>query len=79
MMMRGRGALAMSVTCDLCGRPVDPDASSTYRWTEGWTQRRRQGGANAVRLPEFLEAWAHATCVDAEARKVNARQGGLFG
>jgi hypothetical protein len=62
-----------------CGRPVDPDARSTYRSISGWEGKRLKGGANAIALREETGRFAHLHCVQRETsnRKRNIPPGQL--
>lgn len=63
------------IRCELgCGDPIDPDGSRVCQWTSGWAEKRKQGGANAIRLPVREQRFAHLDCVEDEARGKSVRQ-----
>lgn len=67
--------------CELCHKPIDSRKlaadENVYRKATGWTRRRAQGGANAIRLAVYHEEFAHKTCVELTASGV-MNQGGMF-
>lgn len=50
---------------------------SFYFRVEGWTRKRAQGGANAVRLPTYPQEFAHKMCVEYPP-KLNREQQSLM-
>lgn len=66
-----------SVPCHFCGKLVHTDYEGCYRLTTGWAPKRAQGGANAIRLAEPSDKWAHGRCVELEARGIGVNQGAM--
>ena len=63
--------------CYYCKQELDSEALGTAQWTGGWVIKRRQGGGNAVALPQRQLIWACRYCVD-RAIRGEIGQGGLF-
>lgn len=63
--------------CHFCGKRVSPSAKDVALLVTGWIERRKAGGANAVRLPGPAQALAHQYCLDREAERDASRQAGL--
>lgn len=52
-------------TCTFCGEPVSVNGGNVFRKVTGWAERRRGGGANAIRSPKVEhDEWAHRRCLD---------------
>lgn len=63
--------------CKFCLTPVNP--MTDYRKVTGWERKRDGGGTNALRLREVHDEWAHALCIDKQARlKLHPDQAGMF-
>lgn len=63
----------VAIRCEICGEPITAIATA-YRKMTGWAKPRDQGGPNALALPERLDEWAHASCVDLETRGIHRGQ-----
>lgn len=65
----------MDVTCDFCGKGLDPKAMGNYRKVMGWSQNRKLGGTNAITLPSEALGWAHRGCVEiAKSQRVEGQE-----
>jgi hypothetical protein len=49
--------------CPFCQQPVDLGNPHNWQRVQGWEQKRRQGGTNALALRETKQEWAHPACV----------------
>ena len=65
------------VRCVLCGKEITRPLDA-YRRVSGFVRKRGSGGANSIRLRRVTDEYACVICVDLEANKLNAGQGGLF-
>jgi hypothetical protein len=67
----------VTVTCALCGRPIDPNDWGVYRRVSGWERKAvassRRGGSDIV-LREPQDELAHGFCVDRTRDGVNVNQ-----
>lgn len=63
--------------CDYCGMGIDPDALGIARRVTGWTENRKNGGANAIRFQEAPTGFAHTVCLEA-AKHPSASMNKLF-
>jgi hypothetical protein len=69
----------MKVPCGFCGNMVETTMPGAYRKTTGWAPLRSAGGANAIRLPEPSDEWAHGYCIDNAVRGIAVGQQTLGG
>lgn len=67
------------VECELCGRTVDTDATTTYQYVGGWARNRTQGGTNAIALRRPERRWACHECIDKLSANIAVGQAELFG
>jgi hypothetical protein len=69
------------VTCAICGRTMDIAEENRngghYFRVAGWTKKRAQGGANAIKLAEYPQEFAHKMCVEYPP-KLNREQQSLL-
>ena len=69
----------MSVKCEFCGEPVNPNPYVTPQFHKGWATKRRDGGLNSLRLREEEDRWACSSCIDKQARQhVHAQQAAMI-
>jgi hypothetical protein len=59
--------------CVFCGDDVDIRRPGVYQLTRGWVKNRKQGGGNAVAMPERLHVWACTTCIDSRLHASNGQ------
>lgn len=64
----------MTVNCAICGRHITTTEPGVHRKVTGWTEKRKGGGANAIRMSRLHDEWACKSCVDLETSGVSARQ-----
>lgn len=64
----------LRVPCAFCGRLIDPEHPRTWRFVQGWEQRRDAGGLHALALREPQQRWACSECIEKERRGVAAEQ-----
>lgn len=55
------------VRCAICNDPADMRLA--IRGIEGWEHRRMQGGAHGMTLKQFLDVYAHPSCIVAEGER----------
>ena len=60
--------------CDECGRVLDVRKHGTFQRVHGWSEQRRQGGANTIALAERERRWLCGVCVDLRRRKIAPSQ-----
>jgi hypothetical protein len=63
--------------CDYCGAGLNPDGLGVARRVTGWTENRKNGGANAIRFQEAPTGFAHTVCLEA-AKHPSAQAPQLF-
>ena len=71
----------MTFTCALCGEPVDPHSSFTYRRIVGWERKatgatRKSGSDIALREPR--DEFAHGHCVSLAKQNLSPGQASLM-
>jgi hypothetical protein len=71
-----REGVRTAAHCTFCGVAL-PSLQLAWRKVEGFTQPRKQGGTNALRLRRELDVYACTTCVDKAARGIDPQQGSL--
>jgi hypothetical protein len=64
--------------CEFCGRNLNVSTPGTYQHGSGWFANRKQGGANAVALPERHDRWACGPCIDLLRSRGAGTQGTMF-
>ena len=63
--------------CDYCGAGLNPDGIGVAKRVTGWTENRKNGGANAIRFQEAPTGFAHTVCLEA-AKHPSAKAPQLF-
>lgn len=63
------------MTCEHCGREIDPTSHGVWQKVEGWEHHRAAGGTNALALRRPIQAWVHGECMVAmkQGAKVNQK------
>lgn len=57
------------MTCELCGRPIDPNGKGTYRKITGWERNRTSGeGVHPMKDRKFHMEGVHELCLDVHLR-----------
>jgi hypothetical protein len=54
----------INVTCEFCGRSLDPLDPGTYRRVSGWVQIRKAGGIHHIKRPQETGRFACKVCVE---------------
>ena len=67
----------MKTRCVFCNLELDSDQPGVYQRVTGWERLRKQGGTNAIRLPQRQYEWACGDCIELRVRGM-ATQPQLF-
>jgi hypothetical protein len=72
------GAKAWEFECCVCHRVIDSKQESMWTKVEGWTMKRRGGGANQIVKPKQMNEYMCRTCMDHKKAEPWPEQSGLF-
>lgn len=64
--------------CTYCGLLVDSAAVGVWQRATGWVENRRQGGSNAIALPNKDTVYACGICIDRLRHNISPDQRTLF-
>ena len=69
----------MKVKCALGDEEIDSDGYGVFQRVTGWAEKRKSGGANAVRNKTLLHEFCCREHLDLETKRgISARQEGMF-
>ena len=64
--------------CEFCRDAIDIRQPGVYSWTSGWVKNRREGGGNAITLPERHGLYACGSCIELQLSGTKDLQSALF-
>lgn len=64
--------------CHYCSGDLDTREYGIFQFANGWLEQRRQGGANALVLPNRVHHYACAVCIDRLRHHISPSQMSIY-